>query len=242
MTATLVLLLLTFPAERVAGLPTGVVLDNGNWQITIQHRFFNSVTDPGWKTDPLQALAFANSHIGVDRGIGGNVAVGGALNVSDRLLALHAAWRPLKKLTVYPELVAGLFEPGLDRLWFNVAAGVPVTIADRLHVFPFIRATGSKSGYLGSFGHTFKYAFGDYRLGLEFDDAILVSDSSGTGFRAGLDSLPWTLSFEREAGWHNFVFTIGTAGHSLPPHSLRRDVLDITRGRFRLGFNILRKL
>ncbi len=242
MLAALAFLLLAFPGERGAGLPTGLPLEKGFWQLTIQHRFFNSVTDPGWTSDPLQALAFTNSHIGVDRGIADNLSVGAAVNVSDRLVALHSAWRPLSRLAVYPELSVRAVDPGLDGIWLNVAAGLPVTIRGRLHVFPFVRATGGKTGQLGSFGHTFKYAFGDYRLGLEFEDAIFVSDSAGARFRAGLDSLPWTLSFEREAGWHNFVFTVGTACHSLPPQSLQQDVLDVTRGRLRVGFNILRKI
>jgi hypothetical protein len=242
MPALLLAVLVAFPGERVAGLPTGIVLEPRRWQITIQHRFFNAVLDPDWTADPLRALAVSSSHIGVDRGLGPGLSVGAALNVGDRLLALHAAWRPHRLLTFYPELTAALYQPGTDRLWLNLAAGVPVTVRDRVHVFPFLRATGGTTGLACSFGHGIKYALGDYRAGLEFEPTFLIADSGRVRFRSGLDSLPWTLSFEREAGWHNFVLTLGTAYHSLPPHLQRQDVLDITRGRFRLGFNILRRL
>ena len=115
----LLILLLAFPGQRIANLPTGVLPESHVWQLNISHRFVPAVLAPDWTKDPLQLFGGANVRDVLDKSLGGTGLVGFNLTINTREVGLHGAWAPLSWLTVYPELNTHLYGFKLDSTWFN---------------------------------------------------------------------------------------------------------------------------
>lgn len=235
MHSLLLALLIAFPGEHIASLPTGRMLERGRWQINVVHRFGVPILAPGWTRDPLLALVAADDYNALDYGIGRRFSAGIGLSPSDRVADLHAAWAPFRFLRVYPMLSSHLYRPKLDSLWLALGLGVPWQYGNRLAVIGLPRVTTNASEIYLSLGLGAKLAVGEsYRVGLETEPVIIGPDPR--------PDLAWNLTFEREAGWHNFVMSIGSTRSSVPPYLFKDGIVKLGDGGFRLGFNILRKL
>jgi hypothetical protein len=101
---TLLLLLLAFPGQRFANLPTGVLPEPHVWQVTIAHRFLPAALGPGWSQDPVQAFTAPNVRIVLDKSLGERALVGVIDAISSRELGLRAGFAALNWLTLYPEV------------------------------------------------------------------------------------------------------------------------------------------
>jgi hypothetical protein len=240
----LLLLLVAFPGTRIASLPTGELPEPGVWQVNISHRFVPAVFASGWTDDVLQLFNGADVRDVIDKSLGARVLVGASLTVSTREAGVHAAWAPTGWLTVYPEVTAGLRQPAIERTWANVGLCLHHALADRLALAAQPRYTTNGSRHYVSLGLGAKgEVIERWSLGAEVEPVLLGRDS--------LTTLPsWTVAIDRELGWHNFVLTIGSGLRQSAPGSFlsRRtgsgydDILDVARGHFRIGFNILRRI
>ena len=240
---TLLLLLLAFPGQRFANLPTGVMPESHVWQVTIGHRFFPAVLAPGWKSDPLAAISTANVRVVLDKMLGDRVLVGGIVAISDEEIGLRAAYAPLNWLTFYPEINTHLYGFKLDSTWFNLGLCCHRTFGRSWAVVAQPRYSTNTTHHYVSLGLAAKASLGSgYALGLEAEPVLVGHDSTTR-------LLACALAVEKEIGWHNFIITLGTPYEQSAPDVLRStdpvtayaNVLDVAKGWFRIGFNILRK-
>ena len=240
---TLLLLLLAFPGQRSANLPTGVLPEPHAWQVCVSHRFLPAVAAPGWDRDPLQAFTSANVRVTLDKSLGDRVLVGIADAISSRELGLRGAYAPLDWLTVYPELNTHLYGFKLDSTWFDLGLCCHRTFGERLAVAVQPRYTTNTTLHFISIGLAAKAGLSNgYALALEAEPVLVGRDSTTR-------QLAVSLAVEKEIGWHSFIITLGTPrGQSAPtmfrsagPATVYSDILDATAGWFRIGFNILRK-
>jgi hypothetical protein len=239
---TLLLLLLAFPGQRFANLPTGVLPESHVWQVTIAHRFEPAVLAPEWNHAPLQAFTGANVRIVLDKSLGDRALVGVIDAISSRELGLRAAFAPLDWLTLYPEINTHLYGFNLDSTWFNIGLCCHRTFDKRWAVAAQPRYTTNLTEHFVSLGLGAKAAVLEtWWLGLEAEPVI---DGDST-----TKLVPWNLTIEKQQGWHNFIITIGTPREQSAPGMFRStgpttaysDILDAAKGWFRIGFNILRK-
>lgn len=240
----LLLFLAAFPGERIANLPTGQLPEPGLWQINISHRFLPSVTAQGWGEDILQFLNGADVRDVIDRSLTERLTIGASLTVATRELGLHAAWAPLDWLTFYPEVSADIRQFAIERTWANIGIALHRSFSDRLALVGQSRLTTNTKQLYGSLGLGLKAAvLASWWLGIETEPVLVGRDTATT-------LVPWTLTIDRQQGWHNFVLTVGSSLRQSAPSWFRTyrnadaydDIVDVTKGHFRVGFNILRKL
>jgi hypothetical protein len=241
---TLLFLLLAFPGQRFVNLPTGVMPESHVWQVAVSHRFLPSLTAPGWDHDPLQAFTGANVRITVDKSLGDRVLVGIADAISSREAGLRAAWAPLGWLTLYPELNTHLYGFKLDSTWLSLGFNLHRSFGERLALAAQPRYTTNSKQHFVSLGLGAKAGLGSgYSVGLEAEPVLLGRDSTTR-------QLAFGLAVEKQVGWHDFSITLGTSHEQTAPALFRSsgepgaysDVLDLLKGRFRVGFNLLRKI
>lgn len=240
----LLLLLTTFPGQRFVNLPTGVLPETRVWQVAVSHRFLPALAAPGWKNDPLQTFTGANVRVTVDKSLGDNILIGVADAISSRELGLRAAWTPVGWLTLYPELNTHLYGFKLDSTWLNFGFSLHRTIGEWLALAAQPRYTTNSKHHFLSLGLAAKAGLGDgYAAALEAEPVLLGRDPTTR-------QLSLSLAIEKQVGWHDFSITLGTPrGQSAPAlfrssgePSAYSDVLDPLKGRFRVGFNLLRKI
>jgi len=240
---TLLLLLLAFPSQRFANLPTGVLPESHVWQFTLGHRFLPAAIAPEWSHDPLQAFTGANVRIALDKSVGDRVLVGAIDAISSRNIGLHAAFAPLDWLTLYPEINTHLYGFKLDSTWFNLGLCCHRTFGEKLAVMAQPRYTTNTSKHFVSLGLGAKVkVVNTWSLSLEAEPVLVGRDSTTRQLAA-------SLALEKEIGWHSFIISIGTPREQSAPAMFRStgpataysDILDAAKGWFRIGFNILRK-
>jgi hypothetical protein len=241
----LVLVLLAFPGQRIANLPTGILPESRVWQLNISHRFLPAVFASGWTDDPLQLFNGANVRDVLDKSLGDKALVGMNLTISTRELGLHGAWAPLDWLTLYPELNSHLYGFKLDSTWLHLGFCCHRTLGDNVALVAQPRYTTNTSRHFISLGLGAKWqAVNTWSVGLEAEPVLLGRDSTTR-------NLAWSLALDKEYGWHNFVFTLGSPLDQSAPGMFRSQpadtsayagLLDLARGYFRLGFNVLRKI
>jgi hypothetical protein len=172
------------------------------------------------------------------------VLVGLADAISTRDVGLRAAWAPLDWFTVYPEVNSHLYGFKLDSTWLNVGLCCHREFGGRLSFVAQPRYTTNTKRHFVSLGLGAKVeALPTWMVGLEAEPVLAGRDATTR-------ILAWGLAFEKEYGWHNFVVTVGSAhNQSAPglfrsdgPASAYSDLLDIAKGHFRIGFNVLRKI
>ena len=237
----LFLLVAVFPGQRFANLPTGVMPEPAVWQFTVSHRFLPAVFAPDWQRDPLRAFTSPNVRIALDKLIGDRWAAGITDDISTRELGLRAAWAPLGWLTAYPEVTTYVIALGAESTWFNLGMCAHHTLAGKYAGAIQPRYTTNLSEHFVSLGLGVKAAvLPTWWLGFEAEPVILGDSTTGR--------VPMNLTIEKEQGWHNFIITIGNVRGQTAPAMLRNqgqtgysDILDVTKGYFRVGFNILRK-
>lgn len=240
---TLLLLLLAFPSQRSANLPTGVLPESHVWQVTISHRWLPALAAPEWTKDPLQAMTAPNVRIMLDKSVGDRTLVGVIDAISSRDIGLRAAYAPLNWLTLYPEINTHLYRFELDSTWFNLGLCCHRTFGKSWAVAAQPRYTTNTKHHYVSLGLAAKAAVGKgYALALEVEPVLVGRDSTTR-------LLATALAAEKEIGWHSFIITLGTPRQQSAPAMFRStepataysDILDVAKGWFRIGFNILRK-
>lgn len=240
---TLLLLLLAFPGQRFANLPTGVLPESHVWQFTLGHRFLPAVLAQDWSHDPLQAFTAANVRIVLDKSLGDRALVGVIDAISSRELGLRGAYAPLDWLTLYPEVNTHLYGFKLDSTWFNLGLCCHTTVGERYAVAAQPRYTTNSKHHFVSLGLGAKVqVINTWSLSLEAEPVLVGRDSTTRQLAA-------SLAIEKEIGWHNFIITVGTPHEQSAPAMFRSsgeptaysDVLDLLKGHFRVGFNLLRK-
>jgi hypothetical protein len=241
---SVLLLLAVFPSQRFVNLPTGVLPETGVWQVCISHRFYPSVTAPNWTHNPLQAFLTPDVWLTLDRSISERWLAGGGLGIISHRLAVRAAWAPIKWLTLYPELDARLYDFQPDSAWFDVGLSFHQTLGRGFAFAVQPRYTaGTEHQYL-SLGLAAAVGLGrDYAVALEAEPVLLGRDSTTRQLAAG-------IAIQKQVGWHDFAITLGTALNQYAPAMLRSmgestpysDVLDLGKGRMRIGFNLFRKI
>jgi hypothetical protein len=240
---TLLLLLLALPGQRFANLPTGILPESHVWQVTFAHRFLPAALGPGWGQDPVQAFTSPNVRIVLDKSLGDRALVGVITAISSRELGLRAAFAPLNWLTLYPEVNTHLYSFKLDNTWLNLGFCCHKSIGERLALAAQPRYTTNTAVHFISIGLAAKAGLGNgYALALEAEPVLVGPDSTTRHLAA-------SLALEKEIGWHNFIITLGTPREQSAPAMFRSagpataysDILDATKGWFRIGFNILRK-
>jgi hypothetical protein len=240
----LLLVLFSFPGQRVANLPTGVLPEPRVWQVNISHRFLPATFAPDWGKDPLRAFTGANVRVTLEKSLGERWVVGIADAISSRVLGLNAAYALLPWLTVYPELNTHLYGFKLDSTWFNLGLCCHRSFGEKLAVMAQPRYTTNTNEHFFSLGLGAKWqVIETWSVGLEAEPVLFGRDSTTRQLAAG-------LAIEKEIGWHNFIITFGTPREQTAPGLFRSageptaysDVLDLFRGHFRVGFNLLRKI
>jgi hypothetical protein len=240
----LLLLMLAFPGQRFVNLPTGVLPEARVWQVCVSHRFYPSVTAPGWNHDPLQALTIPDVWLTLDRSLGERWLVGGGIGMTSKEIEARAAWAPLPWLTAYPELSSHLYSLKPDSTWFNVGLNLHKTVGEHLTLVAQPRYTTNSKQHFVSVGLAAGSALGKgYAVALEAEPVLLGRDSTTRQLACG-------LALQKQVGWHDFAITLGTALQQSAPAAFRSagtptaysDVLDLLKGRVRLGFNLLRKI
>lgn len=239
----LLLILAVFPGERIANLPTGVLPEPRVWQVCVSHRFLPAITAPGWNSDPLQTFSGANVRVALEKSFGERWVVGVSDAISSRILGLNAAYSPLPWLTIYPELSTHLYGFKLDSTWFNTGLCLHRTVGAGLAVMALPRYTTNTTHHYVSLGLGAKVqVVNTWSLSLEAEPVLFGRDSTTRQLAA-------SLGIEKEVGWHNFIITLGTPRQQSAPAMFRStgpataysDILDLTQGWCRVGFNILRK-
>jgi hypothetical protein len=179
----------------------------------------------------------------LDKSLGDRALVGVIDAISSRELGLRAAFAPLKWLTLYPEINTHLYALKLDSTWFNLGLCCHRTFGKCWAVAAQPRYTTNTMHHYVSLGLAAKAGLGKgYALALEAEPVLVGRDSTTR-------QLACALALEKEIGWHNFIITIGTPHEQSAPAMFRStgpatgysDVLDVAKGWFRIGFNILRK-
>jgi hypothetical protein len=161
-----------------------------------------------------------------------------------RAAGVHAAAALLDWFTLYPGLNADVRQFSTERTWADLGIALHHTFADRIAVVAQPRLTAGTDRLFGSLGLGLKTrVLPAWYAGLEAEPVLLGRDTTTT-------LVPWTITAEREQGWHNFVFTIGSSVHQSAPGFFRTfrndnaydEILDVAKGHFRIGFAIQRKL
>ncbi len=233
----LLLLLLAFPGSRIANLPAGPVLAKGNWLIGISHRFLSS-EDNSRLGHALNFLKDANVRLAVERGLGAGLAAGLSYTSYNYELGASASWAPLSLVTAYGGVGTNLVERRLSTTWLNAAVVGHVTPLSRVHLLALPRLTTSIETLYVSCGLGAKFGLpSDFSVGVETEPMLL-----GPEPKTGRRLLAWNIALDKELGWHNFTLVVGNSWHQTVPGWFAWANRDITKGHFRAGFNILRKL
>ncbi len=231
----LLLLIALFPDARIANLPTGRALEEGDWQVLVAHRYLEPVVDSARGRDLLGFLANPTVTAGVSGRFGRNLIAGVSINVI-RALGVQAEYSVHRYLHLRGEVHTQFNDLKLENTWLSTGPLIPYTWS-RLHLVAFPRLTTNEKSYVASAGIGVKYELADgLALGAETEPVVSASDDITR------DKLAWALALEKELGWHNFALTVGNAHSQLPPYSFTAADLDITKGHFRIGFNLLRKI
>jgi hypothetical protein len=229
----LLALLLAFPGNRIANLPTGRTLEPGVWQVGISHRFLSSENNDQLRGNPMNFITGANVRVTIERGITRRLTVGAAGGNASHDLGLHAGWAPTRWTTAWAGAWTDVIERGPRSTWAWLGVGLPWTLARRAHLIVQPRASTNFSDFVLSLGAGAQVRLpAGLSLGLETEPVFI-------GER---DKLAWNLALDKELGWHNFTLVAGNNWDQNAPRWFTAANRDITRGRFRVGFNILRKL
>jgi len=241
--ALLVTLLILFPGERIATLPTGRILEPGVWQVSISHRFLPDADNSTLGT-PWNFLRGANVRLAAERGFPSHFNAGLNFNSAGdaKQAGLAGAWMPFRMLTVGAAVMTDVVEPGPSSTWLSAGTVVstdPTLGPVHLSALPRVTANaaaGESNRLYVSLGAGAKADLGSgFSLGAETEPVLY-----GPTDTARL--LAWNVAFDKEVGWHNFTLTVGNAWHQNVPGWFASANRDITGGNFRVGFNILRKL
>ncbi len=240
----LLLVLLAFPGQRVANLPTGVLPEPRVWQVVVSHRFLPAMVAPGWNKDPLRAFTGANVRVTLEKSLSERWVVGISDAISSRMLGLNAAYSPLPWLTIYPELNTHLYGFKLDSTWLNLGVCCHRAFGDRVALVAQPRYTTNTSQHFVSLGLGAKWqVIETWSVGLETEPVLLGRNSTTR-------QLAVSVIAEKHVGWHDFAITVGTPREqtapalflSPGPPTAYSDVLDVLKGYLRVGFNISRKI
>ncbi len=230
-------LLLAFPGARIANLPTGPVIDNGTWLLSISHRFL-SAEDNSRLGNPLNFLKDANVRFAAERGFGSGLALGLSYTNYNYELGASAQWAPISLVTGYCGVGTNLIERKLSNTWLNAAVAGHLAPVSRLHLVLLPRLTTNTEDWFLSCGLGAKADLpADLSVGIETEPVIL-----GPEPQSGSRLLAWNLAVDKELGWHNFTLVVGNSWHQSMPGWFALANRDIFKGVFRVGFNILRKL
>ena len=231
--ALLLVLFTLFPGTRIANLPTGRMLDAGRWQLAVSHRFLSSADNEVLEDNILNFVHTASVRFSVQRAFGPRLAAGAGFYNAGNELAVDAAWAPWEHLTACVSLGTDVIDIAGSSTWLAVAPVIHHAPGERFHVVALPRVTASTDSLFLSVGLGAELALGrDLSLGFE-TEPVLVGDA---------DKLAWNLALDKELGWHNFTLTVGNAWHQSVPGWFAGANRDVTRGLFRIGFNILRQL
>ena len=231
--ALLLVLFTLFPGTRIANLPTGRMLDEGRWQLAVSHRFLPAADNGVLEDNILDFVRTANVRLSAQRAFGPRLAAGASYCGAGNELAIDGAWAPWDHLTACVSLGTDVIELAGSSTWLAVTPVIHHAPGERFHVVALPRVTASTDSLFLSLGLGAEFALGrDLSLGFE-TEPVLVGDH---------DELAWNLALDKQLGWHNFTLTVGSAWHQSVPGWFSGANRDITRGLFRIGFNILRQL
>lgn len=239
-TTLLITALAVFPATRIANLPSGRLLESGSWQFGIAHRFLSAEDNSTLRGNFLNFFRTANVLLTVDRGISDRFNAGiWASNEPNKEIGVRGVWAPTRWTAFYSGIGVNVIDPKADNTWASLALAVPVTVQQRLHLLMLPRATtsfGRLSEFFLSLGLAAVTGLGN-GLALGFEtEPILIGPTTPDRYR-----LAWNLAFDKELGWHNFTLVLGNCWAQTVPASFSTANRDILKGRFRIGFNILRR-
>ncbi len=230
----LLLVIALFPDARIANLPTGRALEDANWQLQVSHRFYAPVIDSTRGHDLLGFLATPTVLLELNRRLSRTFVMGIELQLV-QAVGLQAEYAPVRFLHIRAEAYTLFNDIKLANTWLSAGPLVPYTWRN-LHLVAFPRLTTNTRSHVVSAGLGAKYGLGGgLALGAEVEPVLYASADVARG------KLAWNLAFEKEIGWHNFALTVGNTYSQLVPYSFTAADLDITRARFRVGFNIMRK-
>jgi hypothetical protein len=232
----ILLLFALFPDARVANLPTGRSLEEGTWQVLVAHRYYQPVVDSKRPDNLLGFLSGPTVMVSLDRRLSREFIAGVNLQLTRAAAGVHAEYAFQRNLRFRAEAHTLLNDPKLENTWLSAGPLVPFTLR-RLHLVAFPRLTTNTESLFVSAGLGVKYdvAYG-LALGAEAEPVLYRSGDLEPG------KLAWNVVLEKELGWHNFGLTIGNTHSQLAPFSFTAADLDITKGQFRIGFNLLRKI
>jgi hypothetical protein len=239
----LLLLLAVFPGERVGTLLTGRLLEPGTWQFGVSHRFLSAEDNSTLKGNLLNFVRNANVLVTFDRGISPRLSAGAwASNEPNQELGLRAAWALTRWTTFYAGIGANVVDFGADNTFASLALAVPWTPTPRLHFVAAPRLTSNLAGtedLFVSLGLAARWLAGEgLSLGFETEPVLLGPD---LGPEEPARLLAWNLVLDKQLGWHNFSLVLGNSWSQTAPYWFSAANRDITKGRFRVGFGILRK-
>jgi hypothetical protein len=229
----LVALVITFPGTRIASLPTGRTLEPGVWQLGIGHRWLSTENNDILRGNPMNIITDANVLFWVDRGITDQLTLGAYGGNRSHAVGVRATWAASRWTVVHASAWTDVVDLGLGSTWTNVGLAVPFTIRSRLHFVLLPRAATNFDKLTGSVGAGVKVGFDDGWSVAAETEPVLVGES---------DLLAWNLAACKQLGWHDFALTIGNAWDQVEPLWYTTANRDITKGLFRVGFHILRKL
>jgi len=230
----LLMLFAVFPDARIANLPTGRALREGRWQVMVAHRYNQPVVDSTRPDNLLGFLSNPTVMVTLDRRFNRDLVAGVNLQLV-RAVGAQVEYSLLRELRVRADAYTLLDDPQVENTWLSVGPLVPVALR-QLHLVAFPRLTTNAKSYVASAGIGAKYelTYG-LALGAETEPVIYASDD------VKRNKLAWALALEKELGWHNFTLTLGNTYSQLAPYSFTAADLDITKGHFRIGFNLLRR-
>ncbi len=236
LTGLLLLAAAAFPPERIATLPSGRLLESGAWQFGISHRFLSAEDNSVLEGNLLNFFRTANVLLTFDHGIGRRAGAGAWFsNEPNKEVGLRGAYAPTRWTVLCAGIGANVVDFGSGNTWANLALAVPWTLAGRLHLLAMPRVTASLAGLDDPFVSLGLGAVGNLgnglSLGLETEPVLL-------GER---DLVAWNLALDKRLGWHNFTLVAGNSWAQTAPAWFSSANRDILKGRFRIGFNILRR-
>lgn len=227
----LVLVMFAFPPQRIANLPTGHLVESGHWQLCLSHRFFSPVNYYALRGNLFNFLTRPTVRVTADRGHR-NWSIGVAAGNAGHELALRAGYAPGEFATLYGEVSANVVSLRTEDVWTSVLTAVPWTPSPVLHLVAAPQVAVSMESLFASLGlGVVANAGQDLCLGLELEPVLLGK----------ADKLAWNLALDKKLGWHNFTLVLGNSYYQQSPYRFSRANRDITKGFFRIGFNILRK-
>jgi hypothetical protein len=230
----LLLLIALFPDARIANVPTGRALEEGDWQVLVAHRYYQAVFDSTRSDNLLGFLSNPTVMVSLDHRFGREFVAGIDLQLTQSV-GIHAQYDLLRNLRFRADSRTLFNDPKLENTWFSAGPLLPFT-QRQLHLVAFPRFTTNTESHVVSAGLGAKYELIDgLALGAETEPVVCASDD------VKRNKLAWAIALEKELGWHNFTLTVGNSYNQLPPYSFTAADLDITRGHFRIGFNLLRR-